>query len=435
MGWGALGDPASGSPLGPVSPVQATELVLEGHGGGFKFGGAQFEGGYIVKAEKGAGDLSNKPREGSFLFRIGHKESLFGSGDAHIEQAALTDHLFFRFSGRKDIVVEIHEKDDVPFEAFTAMDGGEGDMASLRLGRWATIRIRTEHVGHSLAMKALFQTIQVGIVTGEDGEGEGRVLSLTLFKRVDDPVVLVGSSEEIVDLGDASSWRMGNHSFLEGKCGDKAHDRVGDGDNGLRGSIVPTQLVVLYTGDTFVKAEDKIHGGASPGIDVLGVIPYNGDRSSGVTKAFEDGPLNLVHILEFIHNDRSKGFDPSLGVTGLKPGVQSVGEFIHEGLVSEKGGGVLFEELMGEGMEGAGIEGAWSQEAMNTMDHFLGGGSTKGYQEDATGIDAVLFDEISDARGNGGRFSRAGRGQDALILIDWTNHDGVLIFIECNGPV
>ncbi len=96
---------------------------------------------------------------------------------------------------------------------------------------------------------------------------------------------------------------------------------------------------------------------------------------------------------------------------------------------------MLSKDLMGEGMEGAGVEGERADEAMDAVDHLVGGGTAEADEENGCGRDAVMLDQVRNTRRDRRRLPRSGGRQNALVLVGGRADDGVLLFIQCHGAL
>jgi hypothetical protein len=132
------------------------------------------KGGHIVETEEGAGDFTDESAEGSFLSRIRQIETLFGPCDRHIKEATFTHDLLIALTGREDVIVEIHEEYDVPFEPLASVNAGERDgglglfrfLGNLGLFRSSFIPFRImEFIGHPFDMKSFFHSVEIVIVS------------------------------------------------------------------------------------------------------------------------------------------------------------------------------------------------------------------------------------------------------------------------------
>ena len=152
-------------------------------------------------------------------------------------------------------------------------------------------------------------------------------------------------------------------------------------------------------------------------------------------QAFENVPLNFINVLELVHNESTKGMNQGLRSGGGEPGGQSVREFVHKGLVTKEGRGVLSQELVREGVKRSCVHCGGAEKSLDTVDHFIGGGATEGDEENAARIHTIGLYDVGNAGGDGRCFSRARGSQNALVFIKGGGHHLVLLFIQRDGAM
>ena len=103
-----------------------------------------------------------------------------------------------------------------------------------------------------------------------------------------------------------------HHLLFEWERRDESHDCIRNRHNGFHRAIIATQLIVHHAFDLFMERQDEVHRGTPPGINVLRIISHNRHGGPWMIKAGEQFPLNVVDVLEFVHDDGAKTAGPCL---------------------------------------------------------------------------------------------------------------------------
>ena len=220
--------------------------------------------------------------------------------------------------------------------------------------------------------------------------------------------------------------------------GDVPHNRVCDGHNGTVGAVVRGELKVGDIREALVEVQNVVDAGATPRVDVLGVIADN--RNSCVdwiaVKSPNEVVLGIIDILELVDENPAKGSGPGAAGGSREPIQCLQRELIDMVDVSKGFGALVAEDLLAERVKGSTENPAGAHEILETGAHHGGGVMGKCQKNNLFGPGPRAIG-IREEPGDAGRerccFAGTGRGQNAEVLGRRLANDRGLFVIESDG--
>ena len=167
---------------------------------------------------------------------------------------------------------------------------------------------------------------------------------------VTDPIPLFRCTRKVVDgrSDPLRRHRRSRHQFLVIQSRNEPHDRIRDGHNGDRTSVIRGQLEIRDLWELLVKIQDIIHAGAAPAVDVLGVVSHNRDCRGLMMERLNEGVLSVVDVLELVDKEPFQGSDPGLSFRRAEEVQRLERELIDMVQVLKSFRCLILQDLLGE---------------------------------------------------------------------------------------
>ena len=181
------------------------------------------------------------------------------------------------------------------------------------------------------------------------------------------------------------------------------HNGVGNGDDGLAGSVVRSQLEIGHIRIAFVKIEDEIDTGTAPTVDVLGIVADN--RDGCFRKRLDESVLDLVDILVLVDEEPLDAGRPGGSSSRFEEIQRFQRELIDVIHVLESRWVLDPQNLLTEGVESSTENRLGTDECLEAAFHDIGGIMRKCQEEDLTRERAAMGQKVSDTGCQGCRFA------------------------------